>query len=392
MRRSYGDTILNNEGGLIEMTGLDRFIALDLATGALQAEAGATLSDIMRLIVPHGFFLPVTPGTRFVTLGGAIANDVHGKNHHCAGTFGRHVTRLSLLRSDGSRVEIGPDSDLFAATVGGMGLTGIIEWAEVKLQRILGSQINVETIPYDDLSAFWELAGSSTVTHEHTMAWMDSSQTGGNSGRGIFFRGNWSSEGGLRPHVDHNRLNIPFEAPSGLLNGLTMSLFNRLSHALQRRKPRARSVHYASFFHPLDRVANWNRLYGRRGFWQYQCVVPPSTTRDAIPSLLREVSRSGHGSSLAVLKTFGDLASPGLVSFPMAGTTLAIDFPNRPEKTLRLFSRLDAIVRDSMGRLYPAKDGRIPEEMWGACYPQLDRFMAHLDPAFASNFWRRVAP
>jgi L-gulonolactone oxidase len=394
LRRSYGDSVLNTEGGLVEMAGLDRFIAIDLSAGKLRAEAGVTLSDIMARIVPHGFFVPVTPGTRFVTLGGAIANDIHGKNHHRAGTFGRHVIRLGLMQSDGSRLEIGPESnnDLFAATVGGLGLTGIIEWAEIKLQPILSSQLDVETISFEGLSEFWQLAEASSATHEHTVAWIDCTAKGRRSGRGIFSRGNWSSEGGLMVHDDRRRLHVPFEAPSQLLSSLTVSLFNRFYDAAQKRKAGAQRQHYAPFFHPLDSIGNWNRLYGRSGFWQYQCVVPPPTMRDAIASLLREIVRSGQGSFLAVLKTFGDVASPGLLSFPEQGATLALDCPNRGETTLRLFSRLDAIVREAKGRLYAAKDGRIPKDMWAAGYPNLARFMTNVDPAFASDFWRRVMP
>ncbi len=396
LRRSYGDSVLNSEGCVIDMTGLDRFMALDWAAGVLQAEAGVTLGEILRRIVPHGYFVPVTPGTRNVTLGGAIANDVHGKNHHLAGTFGRHVLRLGLLRTDGSRYVIGPqdNDELFAATVGGLGLTGVIEWAEIKLQPIRSSQLDVEIIPYDDLSEFWHLAEASRASHEHTVAWIDCTARGRRTGRGIFSRSNWSSEAGLVVHDEAARKRAHFDAPSQLLNHITIGLFNRLYYAAQKRKAgmSGQPVHYSGVFHPLDSIADWNRLYGRRGFWQYQCVVPPSTMKEAIAALLREISGSGQGSFLAVLKTFGDVPSPGLLSFPMEGATLALDFPNRGEQTLQLFSRLDAIVREAKGRLYAAKDGRIPKEMWAAGYPGLSRFVEHIDPAIASDFWRRVAP
>jgi len=394
MRRSYGDCVMNSRGGIIEMTGIDRFMTLDLAAGTLQAEAGMTLSEIMRRVVPFGFFVPVTPGTRFITLGGAIANDVHGKNHHRAGTFGCHVNRLSLLRTDGTRGEIGPEcnSDLFAATVGGLGLTGIIEWVEIKLQPIKSSQLEVEIVPLDNLTQFWELAAASNATHEHTVAWIDCAAEGRRLGRGIFSRGNWSSQGGLAVHDDHQRVRVAIDAPAHLLNRFSIRLFNRLYYSRQARKSCKQRQHYASFFHPLDSIADWNRLYGRHGFWQYQCVMPPSTMKDAIAALLAEIASSGQGSFLAVLKSFGDVASPGLLSFPMEGATLALDFPNRGDRTLRLLSRLDVIVQEAGGRLYAAKDGRIPKNMWVAGYPNLHRFMAHIDPAIASDFWRRVSP
>jgi FAD/FMN-containing dehydrogenase len=394
LQRSYGDSVLNSDGGLISMVGLDRFIAFDLAAGQIRAEAGVTLSDILKLVVPHGFFLPVTPGTRFVTLGGAIANDVHGKNHHSAGTIGRHVTRIGLLRSDGSRLEIGPDrnNDLFAATIGGIGLTGIIEWAELTLVPIKSSQLDVQIVPYSDLSEFWELAAKSNEKHEHTVAWIDSTSEGRGFGRGIFSRANWSNEGGLVVHFDRQRLAVPIDAPNKLLNGVTINLFNRLYYCAQKHKAGEQRVHYAPFFYPLDSIADWNRLYGRRGFWQYQCVMPRHSMKDGIKEIMNEIVRSDQGAFLGILKTCGNLLSPGLLSFPMEGATLALDFPNRGELTLKFFTRLDAIVRSAHGRLYAAKDGRIPKEMWLAGYPNLDRFVPHIDPGVASDFWRRVAP
>ncbi len=391
LMRSYGDSVLNSGGGLIDMTGINRIISLDTQNGVLRAEAGATMNDILRAVVPLGLFLPVAPGTRFVTLGGAVANDVHGKNHHWAGTFGGHVRRLSLLRSDGAS-EVAPDdsADVFAATVGGIGLTGIIEWVEVQLRPIVSSQIDGELIPFSNLEEFWSLAQESSETHEHTVAWIDCMGKGEAAGRGIFSRGNWSKEGVLVPNAAAPRLAMPFEAPSRLLNRTTVSLFNQFYYAMQKRKAGAARQHYSSFFFPLDNVANWNRFYGRRGFWQYQCVVPPESMRRAIPALLNKISIAGEGSFLAVLKTFGTIESPGLLSFPMPGATLALDFPNRGEETLRLLASLDAIVKEAGGRLYAAKDGRIPAEIWQAGYARLPDFAKFVDPAFASDFWRRV--
>jgi FAD/FMN-containing dehydrogenase len=185
---------------------------------------------------------------------------------------------------------------------------------------------------------------------------------------------------------------VPFNAPGALLNGLTVKLFNRFYAAAQKRKGGPFRQHYSEFFHPLDSIANWNRFYGREGFWQYQCVVPPPSMKDAIAALLKEIASSGQGSFLAVLKTCGALRSPGMLSFPMEGATLALDFPNRGEKTFKLFSRLDTIVREAGGRLYAAKDGRIPKDIWAAGYPALEQFLPHVDPHFSSDFWRRVAP
>lgn len=394
LRRSYGDSALNSDGCIIEMAGLDRLMAFDPHKGTVLAEGGMSLDALLQYIVPLGFFVPVTPGTRFVTLGGAAANDVHGKNHHCTGTFGRHVLRMGLLRSDGSQLEIGPrkKKQLFAATIGGLGLTGIITWLEIGLLRISSSELDAEIIPYETMSEFWQLAEESNDSHEHTVAWMDCTATGRHFGRGVFSRGNWSENGALQPHSSRQRLGVPFEAPTGLLNRITVSLFNRFYFHAHKFRAGPRRQHYGSFFYPLDGIHNWNRLYGRKGFWQYQCVVPPETMQDAIPALLGEIAKSGQGSFLGVLKTFGDVASPGLLSFPKKGATLALDFPNRGERTLKLFSRLDTIVSEANGRLYAAKDGRIPAKLWREGYPEIEKFQRHVDPAFSSDFWRRVQP
>jgi FAD/FMN-containing dehydrogenase len=388
LRRSYGDICLSSLGRVIEMSGLDRLIAFDPATGILRAEAGIMLSAILRFAVPRGFFLPVTPGTRFVTLGGAIANDVHGKNHHRAGTFGCHVTRIGLVRGDRGLVEAGPDDELFAATVGGLGLTGVILWAEIELARICSAFVDGEAVPFDEMDGFLALAQKSAAAHEFTVAWVDCARPGGDAS-GVFFRGNWSLKGELRAHEDGG-LSIPFDAPAKLLNPLTLRAFNRAYRAMHGRGGAKRfRKHYRPFFYPLDVIAGWNRLYGRPGFYQYQCVVP-SAASAAISELLRRIGRSGQGSFLSVLKTFGEKPSPGLLSFPRPGVTLALDFPNRGERTLALMRDLDAVVREAGGRLYPAKDSRMAPEMFKAGYPNLDRFARMVDPSMQSDFARRV--
>jgi len=393
LMRSYGDSVLNGAGGLVRMDRLDRFVAFDAEAGLIRAEAGLSLDALLRFAVPRGFFVPVAPGTRFVTLGGAVANDVHGKNHHRAGTFGRHVTRLGLLRSDGGRMELSPESEpgLFAATVGGLGLTGVVEWVELRLRRIPAAALDVETIPFDALGAFWDLAAASVASHEHTVAWIDCLARGPGAGRGIFSRANWCADGDLVPHGGRAWPGLPVDAPDRLLNGFTVRAFNAVHRRARIRAAGPSRRPYAAFFHPLDGVRAWNRLYGPRGFWQYQCAVPTATMKDAVAALLAEIAASGQGSFLTVLKTFGDVASPGLLSFPLAGATLALDFPDRGASTAALFARLDAVVREAGGRLYAAKDGRIPADMWRAGYPALDRFLPYLDPGSSSDFWRRVS-
>jgi FAD/FMN-containing dehydrogenase len=393
LRRSYGDSGLNPDGAVIEMAGLDRAIAFDPETRVLRAEAGISLDALLGILVPRGFFLPVTPGTRFVTLGGAVANDVHGKNHHRAGTIGRWVRRLGLLRSDGTAVELGPDdnSGLFAATIGGLGLTGLIAWVEIEVIPIASTMMDVETIPFASLDAFFPLSEESDGGFDYTVAWIDCLATGDALGRGIFSRARQAATGPLAPPKPRRGPSLPFDLPGFALNGLTVRAFNGLYYRNGRRKAGRATMPYEPFFYPLDRIGGWNRLYGRRGFYQYQSVVPPDAARDATKAMLQAISAAGQGSFLAVLKTFGDTPSPGMLSFPRPGTTLALDFANRGLSTLKLMARLDAIVREAGGRLYPAKDGRIPAEMFQAGYPNWQDFARHVDPGFSSSLWRRVS-
>lgn len=390
LRRSYGDSCLNGDGAVIDMLGLDRFISFNRTTGRLVAEAGVSLADILRLVVPAGYFLPVTPGTKFVTLGGAVANDVHGKNHHRAGTFGRWVRSLNLLRSDGVERTVDADdpTGLFAATIGGLGLTGIITRVEIELVPITSSNMDVQTIPFTNLAEFFRIAAESELSHEYTVAWIDCLAEGPTLGRGIFTRARHSSNG---PLLAGHQVGpgVPFDAPGFLLNRLTLSAFNEIYYRAAGR-PREQITAFAPYFYPLDAIGNWNRLYGRRGFYQYQSVIPEADAEAVTKQALGAIAKAGCGSFLAVLKTFGDVPSPGLLSFPMKGTTLALDFPNRGATTLSLLDKLDAIVREAGGRLYPAKDGRIPPAMFLAGYPALDRFKTHIDRGMSSTFWRRM--
>jgi L-gulonolactone oxidase len=390
--RSYGDSGLNGGGALIDMRGLDRLVSFDVETGILEAEAGVSLAEILRFAVPRGFFLPVTPGTKFVTLGGAIANDVHGKNHHGAGTIGRWIERIELWRSDGSRqlVKSDDNSGLFAATIGGLGLTGLIARAALRLVPIESAFLEVETTPFGSLAEFFALSATQSERFAHTVAWVDCLAGARGLGRGIFSAANFSRDGGLDPGPPRRRPALPFDLPGFALNRVSIGAFNHLYRLAGRLGAGRRRVAYEPFFYPLDAIGNWNRLYGRRGMFQYQSVVPPAAAEAATAEMLAQISKAGEGSFLVVLKTFGALPSPGLLSFPREGTTLALDFPNRGESTLALLDRLDAVVKEAGGRLYPAKDGRLSGAMFRAGYPELERFAAQLDPGFSSSFWRRV--
>ena len=389
MGRSYGDACLNPGGTLWLTGGLDHFIAFNEDNGRLVCEAGVLLRDIQRLAVPRGWMLPVTPGTQLVTVGGAIANDVHGKNHHVLGSFGDHVLRLTLLRTNGETIECGPHerSDWFAATVGGVGLTGIITQAELQLRRTPGPWLDTETLAYANLDEFFQLADASEAHWEHTVSWIDCISGGG--GRGVFMRGN-PIVTAPRPLPTAQQRTMPLVSPVSLVNRLSLRPFNMAYYHLKKWRAGRAITHYEAFFYPLDNLLEWNRMYGPRGFFQYQSVVPRAVGRDAIQAMLREIARSGDGSFLAVLKTFGNRQPVGMLSFAQPGVTLALDFPNHGARTHRLFERLDAIVREAQGRIYLAKDARMPRELFEAGYPRLPEFLPYRAPGISSGLSRRL--
>jgi FAD/FMN-containing dehydrogenase len=390
MGRSYGDVCVNPAGHLFQTTGLDRFISLNEDTGVLVCEAGVLLRDIQRLVIPRGWILPVSPGTQLVTVGGAIANDVHGKNHHVDGSFGNHIRRLTLLRTNGEIIECGPDlrPDWFAATVGGIGLTGFIISAEIELKRVPGPWLTTENVPYSNLDEFLTLADGSEAHWEHTVSWIDCISSGG--GRGLFMRGNHVAAQGPRPPRERTRT-VPLVPPFSMVNQLTLRLFNTFYYHYNKLRSGQSLSHYEPFFYPLDNIQKWNRIYGPNGFYQYQCVVPRQHGRETIQAMLHAIAKSGNGSFLAVLKTFQEThPAVGMLSFPRPGITLALDFPNRKEKTERLFGSLDAIVREASGRIYLAKDARMPKDLFESGYPRLQEFLKYRDPNISSAMSRRL--
>ena len=386
--RSYGDVCLNEGGTLLCTRGLKRFIAFDRASGRLTCESGVLLQEILALAVPQGFFLPVTPGTRLVTLGGAIANDVHGKNHHVAGSFGRHVVRFELLRSTGERLVCSQteNRELFRATIGGLGLTGLITWAEIQLIEVANPFMIVEQTRFHSLDEYFSLNEEKAANWPYTVAWFD---CGAKVGRGIYMAGRHAPVQESLPPWRERTIHFPFDPPFSMVRRSTVRLFNlAYYHRPLGRGPRL--VHHVPFFYPLDGVLDWNRAYGRRGLMQYQCVLPPGCARDALLELLTIIARHREGSFLAVLKTFGNQEPPGMLSFSRPGTTLALDFAYRGQKTERLFQELDAVVAFAGGALNPSKDACMSGEMFRRAYPAFEEFSRFIDPAFSSSFWRRV--
>lgn len=390
--RSYGDVCLNDGGTLLDARGIDRFVAFDPGSGVLRCEAGTLLGSILEQFVPRGWFLPVVPGTRFVTVGGAIANDVHGKNHHVAGSFGCHVLEFELLRSDGTRQLCSPhhNADWFGATLGGLGLTGLVTWAALQLRRVEGPWFATETRRFGRLDDFFELSDASEHDFEYTVAWVDCTAGGPHLGRGIFSRGNHAPAERNMREPRERRWAVPLTPPISCVNGPSIRAFNRLHFSRAPSNTRRALEPYRPWLFPLDGIRDWNRMYGPRGFLQYQCVIPPATARDGIRELLERISASGTGSFLAVLKQFGLKRSPGLLSFPRPGTTLALDFAIRGQPTFALLDRLDDVVADAGGAVYPAKDARMSGERFRAYFPAWRRFMDFIDPKLSSGFWRRV--
>jgi FAD/FMN-containing dehydrogenase len=384
---SFGDVCLNDGGTVLVTRGMNRLLDFDGNSGIIRCESGASLDEVLRFVVPRGWFLPTTPGTRFVTLGGAVANDVHGKNHHRAGTFGCHVTRLELLRSDNRRLVCSPveNSDWFAATIGGMGLTGLITWVEFRLRRIRSTMIETESVKFRDLDEFFDVTEGSDEKFEHTVAWVDCVARG----RGIFMQGNYadSDAGGLKPHGEPP-LNFP-HFPSFALNRFSIRVFNQLYYSRQLRQRASGLQHYAGFFYPQDAVKNWRRVYGAPGFYEAQIVLPPDSAREALREIFRQAARLGQGAFLAVLKKLGSVRSPGLMSFPRAGVTLGIDFPNKGARTLRLFEEIFRIGLGAGAIFNPGKDVLMPPECFEKTCPNWKAFSAFIDPAFSSNAWRR---
>ena len=391
--RSYGDSCLNDGGSLIlARQGLDRLVAFDRETGLVTCEAGLLLADLLEVVVPAGWFPPVTPGTCFVTVGGALANDVHGKNHHRTGTFGRHVQAFELKRSDGSRLtcSASENPDLFAATIGGFGLTGLVTQVTLQLMPIASAEMMQEAVHFEGLDRFFALAAESDATHDYTVAWIDSLASGRHFGRGVFFRANHAPASDAPAARAGRSLPFPIKPPIPLINGLSLRIFNALYRSAQPRTPEPRRIPYHPFFYPLDRVTNWNRAYGPRGLRQFQCAVPMASAREAVDEMLRRSLAAGEASFLTVLKLFGDLPSPGMMSFPMAGATLTLDFPNRGARTERLLAELDAIAIAVGGRVNPYKDARMSPATFEASFPRWRDFARHVDPGFSSSFWRRV--
>jgi FAD/FMN-containing dehydrogenase len=378
--RSYGDSSLpaRPSDKVVNSVLADRVLAFDEQTGILRAEAGMSLAQMNRLFMPRGFFTPVTPGTKFVTLGGMVASDVHGKNHHCEGCFGAHVRSLRMRLADDSIITCRPDhyADLFWATTGGMGLTGHILEVEVQLKRIDSSWLVVETERVPDIDAFLAALGRAAPRWPMTVGWIDCVKRGRHMGRGILTSGRWATreEAGTRPPREARPITLPFVLPDFLVNRLTVKAFNALYY---RRKLSAHATQILGpdpFFYPLDGILHWNRGYGSRGFTQYQCVLPRAAGSFAVREFMELLTRLGGASPVTVIKDCGP-EGKGILSFPLEGMSIAIDLAVRDD-TQRIVDSLNEFVIAAGGRIYLTKDRFTRPEHFRAMEPRLDRFLA----------------
>lgn len=370
--RSYGDSSLASQ--VLETTELHYFQEFNPETGVLACDAGVSLYEILNVFVPKGWFLPVTPGTRFVTVGGAIASDVHGKNHHIDGTFCEHVLSFDIALGNGEIVTASPlqNADLFHATCGGMGLTGVIVAARIGLKPISSSDILETTIKAPNLDAVLDGFEKYAVS-TYSVAWIDCLAKGADLGRSLLMIGEHATDGGLKV-ASKKPLTIPMDAPAQLLNPLSIKAFNTLYYGKVMQAEQSRRTSFETYFYPLDQMLHWNRLYGKPGFLQYQFVIPTATGREGMRRILEEISDSGQGSFLAVLKAFGK-QNNNLLSFPLEGYTLALDFKVTPT-IFALLDRLDQLVLQYGGRLYLAKDARMTEQTFKQSYPRWQEFEA----------------
>lgn len=405
--RSYGDAAQNSGGRVIETIDVDSFTIHESDPAAdhvlVTAEAGVSIDRLLHSLVPAGLFVPVTPGTRYVTVGGAIAADIHGKNHHRKGSWCDHVESLRLQIADGSIVEIGPDRDpeLYWATAGGMGLTGVILDATFRCPRIGSSRLLVDTDRAPDLDTVVELMATGDADYDYSVAWIDLMATGSSMGRSVLTRGRFATAeevgGGPRSDPFDYRAGViasapPF-VPGGLLNGLTVRAFNELWFRKAPKMRRDELQTIPTFFHPLDMVAGWNRIYGPGGFLQWQFVIPFGT-EPILRRIIEDLSAAGCTSFLAVLKAFGaGNASP--LSFPAPGWTLALDIPTGVPGLAPLLDRLDDLVVEAGGRIYLAKDSRVRPELVPQMYPRLDEWRSvreRVDPQrrITSDLARRL--
>jgi decaprenylphospho-beta-D-ribofuranose 2-oxidase len=400
--RSYGDAALNENGNIVLTERVNRFLEFDPEAGRLRAEAGVTLAEVIDVCLPHGWFLPVTPGTRFVSLGGCIAADVHGKNHHLDGAFSAFVESFTLMLADGAVLHCSREDniDVFRASVGGMGLTGVIRDITLRLKQVDSAWIRARHVKAEDLEQAFTALSEDNQEHEYTVAWIDCLARGRRLGRSVVMHGRHASRdeapsaANALDRKPKKNYSLPLDFPSWILNPVSISMFNGIYYRREGGKQQSFITDIDSYFYPLDAIHHWNRMYGKRGFVQYQCVLPAQGAFEGIKQILERLAGSRRSSFLAVLKRLGP-AGDGLLSFPMEGFTLALDLPLRGNDLFAMLDQLDELVMRAGGRVYLAKDARLGREAFSVMYPQLDQWRTikrQIDPEtrFTSSMARRL--
>ena len=397
--RSYGDAAVNGGGYVLDYTRLNRMLSFDAAAGVLECEAGLSLAEILDVFVPRGFFLPVLPGTKFITVGGAIANDVHGKNHHVDGTFSRYVDQLTLLTPGGETLVCSPSehSDVFWATVGGIGLTGVIVTARIRLRPVQTAYVKADYVRALNIDEALAAMNASDDRYTYSVGWVDCLSKGGRLGRSVLMRANLAGPGEiprgwdpLRPGKKRAKT-VPVDFPGFVLNPLSIKAFNMVFYAAHP-SVEGKLVDFDTYFCPLDSIGHWNRMYGKNGFAQFQATFPYSDSGGLV-SLLELISKSSCASFLAVLKRMG-AQGPGMLSYPSEGYTITLDIPMRRD-LVAILRKMELLVLDHGGRMYTAKDATALPETFAAMYPRLEEFRgvkSRLDPdnRFSSTQSRRL--
>ena len=395
--RSYGDVCLNNNGSLILTHDNNSILNFDYENGTIECESGISLNELLKIITPLGWFLPVVPGTSFVTVGGAIANDIHGKNHHRKGTFGNYIESFDLLRSNGEVIVCtkNENQDYFFSTIGGLGLTGLIIKAKIKLIPIKSSYVDTKNIRYYSFSDFFEINEEMERDNEYTVSFVDLGLNKKNNDiRGVYHVGNHSSntEKSKKTSIKSKEisLNLPFPPYISVINNFSIQLVNKGYYSINKNSD-WHMQHYRKFFFPLDSIKNWNKAYGKKGFYQYQFVVPREYAYEVLNDVIKTFKFYNQKPVLGVLKTFGKIKSVGMLSFPVDGVTLAIDIQNKGTTTLKMLENLDSIIIKAGGRLYPAKDARMSEETFYKSFLNFYEFKKFIDPLFDSSFLKRIS-
>lgn len=394
--RSYGDAALSERGTVLLTERLNRFLEFDKEKGILTAESGITLAEILKVIVPAGWFLPVTPGTQYVSLGGCVASDVHGKNHYCDGSLGRHIRRLELIDANGNTKICSAEENaaLFWATIGGMGLTGIIGSVSLQLIPITTTQMHVTHFPAKNLENTLETLNTASRDNRYCVAWLDLLANNHHFGRGIVMAAQHATSSKQLRSTQPTPWRVPFLPPQSLLKPSVVRCFNEWYYQQQCKKQQAFVVDYQRYFYPLDKLQNWNFFYGKHGFLQYQCVLPEITAHRSVSRILDMIKTSPYKVFLGVIKRFGE-QSGGILSFAMPGYTLALDMPLWDHGLFSLLDKLDAIVAQHGGRVYLAKDARLKPDMFRAMYKDYDQWCVTkkiVDPnhVFISSLSRRL--